>query len=126
MPNSVIILLVTVLVLIGTIGSIISYQIKKRKTFNDLITKKLRKHNLILVQNKFPGIFKVGPFKSDQIKVEIGKPLINNGTIKYNRTYFRQLELKNQNGKTFECWAKIDTHWFKDTQIQFRPMLSKI
>ena len=121
MPYSIILFLVLLIPV-----TIIRHLIVKRRSFDELIKTKLKRHNLKLVKNEFPGYFKIGPYKKDPIEFEIGRPQINNGTTQYKKTYYRKLEIKNSKEINAECWTKINTHWFKDSKIEFRPTLNEI
>ena len=121
MPYSIIFFLVLLIP-----ATIIRHQIIKRKSFDELIKNKLVKHNLKLIKNEFPGYFKIGPYKADRIKIEFGRPQINDGAIQYKKTYYRKLEIKNSKEIKVESWAKINTHWLKETVIEFRPNLKEI
>lgn len=77
-----------------------------------------------LVSLKYPGLFKVGPFK--KFEISFGKPQINGGAIQYERTYYRIVELKTEKDKTHKIWARIDTNWFKETKVEFIPKLDKL
>lgn len=122
MPIGVIIIIVFVFLII----SVIKYYLFKRKDFNELIHKKLSRHNYKLVKNSFPGLFKIGPYKTDKIKIEVGVVMINDGTVNYKKTYYRIIDLKTDTNEIKQTWAKINTHWFKETKIEFRPPLEKL
>ena len=81
------------------------------KDFSELIESKLKTKGIKFVSSTYPGLFKVGPFK--KFEISIGKPQINDGTIQYENTYYRMIELKTKNDTTKIIWAKIDTSWFK-------------
>ena len=111
-----------------SIGLVLGLSIKwftdKSKNFAKIIEVDLKKHGLKYVSSKYPGLFKVGPFK--KFEITIGKPMINNGTIQYDHTYYRIVELRTKNNRTERIWAKIETNWFKDTKIEFKPRLSEL
>ncbi|WP_425235405.1 hypothetical protein [Ulvibacterium sp.] len=70
------------------------------------------------------GLFKVGRFK--KFEVTIGKPMITNGAVQYEHTYYRIVELETKKKRREMIWVKIETNWFKDTQLEFKPSLSEI
>lgn len=118
------VIILFLIILIPTV--VLSFFFRKMRSFDELLKTKLKSQNITIVKNEFPGLFKIGPYKKDPIKIEIGKPIINNGASNYKKTYFRKLELKNKNNKKIECWAKIETHWFKDSKVEFRPTIQQI
>ena len=107
-----------------SLGLSIKWFTDKSKDFGDIIQTELEKHGLKYVKSRYPGLFKVGPFK--KFEITVGKPLINNGAIQYDHTYYRIVELKTKTNRTELIWAKIDTNWFKETNIDFRPRLSEL
>ncbi len=117
------ILIVFIIVAIP-LGLYINQESNKSKDFSDLIEIALKKHGLHFVSSTYPGLFKVGPFK--KFEITIGKPVINDGAIQYDHTYYRIVELKTKHQQTKKVWAKIETNWFKDTHIEFKPSLSEI
>ncbi|WBU89732.1 hypothetical protein [Cellulophaga omnivescoria] len=96
----------------------------KSKDFKELIEMELKKNGLKYVDSKYPGLFKVGPFK--KFEITIGKPTINDGAIQYEHTYYRIVVLETKRKRKERIWAKIETSWFKDTRIEFKPKLSDI
>lgn len=105
-------------------GLLIKTSSDKAKNFDDVISSELKKHKLHLVRSTYPGLFKVGPFK--KFEISIGKPQINNGTVQYEHTYYRIIELENKRKMKKTVWAKIETSWFKNTKIQFNPPLTEV
>ena len=63
----------------------LDWQFNKSKNFRNLIEPQLEKAGMKYIKSEYPGLFKVGPFK--KFEIEIGKPQINNGTVRYERTY---------------------------------------
>lgn len=106
------------------IGLAINWLIDSSKDFTELIDAELKQKGMRLLHLKYPGIFNVGPFK--KIEISIGKPQINDGTIQYERTYFRIVALKTKKGIYYKIWAKIHTNWFKETKIEFIPKLDTL
>ncbi len=106
------------------IGLTIKWVTDKSKNFADIIEADLKKYGLKYLSSTYPGLFKVGPFK--KFEITLGKPMINNGSVQYERTYYRIVRLKTKNNKTTQVWAKIETNWFKETQIEYKPPLSKL
>ena len=106
------------------IGILINWLIDSSKDFTELIDAELKQKGMRLLHLKYPGIFNVGPFK--KIEISIGKPQINDGTIQYERTYFRIVALKTKKGISYKIWAKIHTNWFKETKIEFIPKLDTL
>lgn len=102
----------------------LNWQHNKRKDFRKLIEPKLEQYGLKYIKEEYPGIFKVGPFK--KFEIEIGKPQINDGTIQYEKSYYRKITVLANNKKEVEVWAKIDTSWFKDDTVEFSPKLKNI
>ena len=102
----------------------ISWKYDSSKDFSKLIQVELTKKNMKLISSNYPGIFKVGPF--EKFKVSVGKPLINDGAIQYEKSYIRLVKLETSTNKEHEVWVKINTHWFKETKIEFRPQLSDL
>ena len=111
-------------ILLAILVLFISWKYDSSKDFSQLIQVELRKNNMKLVNLKYPGIFKVGPF--EKIKITVGKPLINDGAIQYEKSYIRLVKLETNNKKVHEVWVKISTHWFKETKVEFRPQLSDL
>ena len=97
---------------------------QKSKDFTGIIEAELKKNELRFVSSTYPGLFKVGPFS--RFEISIGKPQINNGAIQYEKSYYRIVEVKTKGNQNETVWAKIETSWFKDTQIEFIPSLSSI
>jgi hypothetical protein len=124
MPVRVFILLI--IVFFFTIVSIIKYYLIKHKDFNDEIINKLRRKNIKLIKNSFPGIFKVGPFKNKKILEFKIAPVINGGAIQIEKSYYRILDLQTASNSNTQIWAKITTHWFKPTRIEFKPTLESL
>lgn len=110
------------------IGIIISLFIKwlsdSSKDFTDLIKAELETKGMKLISLTYPGLFKVGPFK--KFEISFGKPQINDGAVQYEKTYYRVVELETKRNRTKKVWVKIETSWFKETQIEFNPKLSEI
>jgi len=102
----------------------LNWQFHTNKDFKHLIEPELRKYGMKYIKSEYPGIFKVGPFK--KFKIELGKPQINNGTIQYERTYYRKITAETDQSKTIEIWAKIETGWFKDDAVEFNPKLRNL
>ena len=119
--NNYWILLIPIVIIIGLFIQWIS---DSAKDFSDIIELELKTKGIKFISSKYPGLFKVGPFK--KFEVSIGKPQINDGAIQYENTYYRIVEVKTKNNTTIKIWAKIDTNWFKDTKIEFKPSLSEI
>ena len=94
------------------------------KDLSGFIEPKLKSRGFKMISCTYPGLFKVGPFK--KIEWSIGKPQINNGNIQYEYTYYRIVKFKTNNNVTAKVWAKIETNWFKETKIEFKPKLSGI
>ncbi|GAB5473778.1 MAG: hypothetical protein Mars2KO_18770 [Maribacter sp.] len=111
------------ILLVIPIGIAFQWISDSSKDFSDIIALELKKHGLKYVGSSYPGLFKVGPFK--KFEITIGKPTINEGAIRYDNTYYRIVEFKTKTNRTKQVWAKIDTNWFKDTTIEFKPRLSK-
>ena len=76
------------------------------------------------IKSEYPGLFKVGPFK--KFEIEIGKPQINNGTVRYERTYYRKVTALKNSKTEVEIWAKIETGWFKENSVEFNPRLKNV
>lgn len=110
--------------LIIPIGLFIKWISDTSKDFANEIEMDCNKYGLKYVSSKYPGLFKVGPFK--KFEITIGKPTINNGAIQYDHTYYRLVEVKTKNNRIEQIWAKIETSWFKDTQITYKPHLTKL
>ena len=106
------------------IGLTIKWSTDKSKNFADIIETDLKKYGLKYLSSTYPGLFKVGPFK--KFEITIGKPMINSGTVQYEHTYYRIVELRTKNNRTERIWAKIETNWFKDTKIEYKPSLSEL
>ncbi len=106
------------------IGIAFQWITDKTKKFSDIIEVEVKKQGLNFVNSKYPGLFKVGPFKKFEIK--IGRPTINNGAIRYDNTYYRIVHIKTKSNETKFVWAKIETNLFKDTEIEFKPKLSEL
>lgn len=119
--NNYWILLIPIVIIIGLF---VKWMSDSAKDFSDIIELELKTKGIKFISSKYPGLFKVGPFK--KFEVSIGKPQINDGAIQYENTYYRIVKIKTKNNKTKEIWAKIDTSWFKDTKIEFNPNLSEI
>ena len=100
------------------------WKIGTLRNFDHLFGKKLTRYGLKLMKSEYPGIFKVGPFP--KFEVEIGKPQINGGAIQYERTFIRKLQVLTKNNEQREIWARIETGWFKETTVQFKPNLKEI
>ncbi len=111
-------------ILLAVLILFINWKYDSTKDFSELIQVELRKNGMKLVSSKYPGIFKVGPF--EKVKISIGKPLINDGAIQYEKSYIRLVKLETKTKKVQEVWVRISTHWFKETKIEFRPQLSDI
>jgi hypothetical protein len=104
----------------------LNLSIIKYKDFNDLIINKLRRKNIRLVKNSFPGIFKMGPFKNKKVfEIKIA-PVINGTSTQIEKTYYRIIDLQTSDNSNIQVWAKITTHWFKPTRIEFKPNLESI
>ena|SRR5690606_16005986 len=118
------ILIIGVFVIVIPILVYLRWRIGSNRNFDSLFNTKLTRHELQLIKSEYPGIFKVGPFK--KFEINIGKPQINNGAIQYERTYYRKLQVVTKDNKQVEIWAKIETGWFKDTTVDFKPKLNEI
>lgn len=94
-----------------------------KRDFNPFFKQQLAKFGLTLMTSEYPGLFKVGPFK--KFEIEFGKPQINGGVIRYERTYYRKIKAKMKNGNEIEIWAKIETGWFKETTVEYIPKLKR-
>lgn len=114
--------LILFFVSLGFLYIFISLYVRRRKTFSDEINNELQKINFQFKQSLTPKLLEKTPFKS---KLIIGKVQINDGAVRYDRTYFRKVFFKNEIGNEFMTWAKICTHWFKETQVSFDPELSE-
>ena len=110
--------------LVIPIGLFTKWTSDKKKVFKDIIEIELKKNGLEYVDSTYPGLFKVGPFK--KIEIKFGKPLINAGAVQYENTYYRIVDLETKRKRKERIWAKIETSWFKDTRIEFKPKLSEI
>jgi hypothetical protein len=108
----------------GIVFGVIRYYFSKNKKFDDLIKPLLRKHDLTLMDIKYPGLFKVGPFP--RFEISFGKPQINNGTIRYEKRYYRIMMVKTKANKELRVWVKIDTSWVKKTKFEFKPRLADL
>lgn len=108
-------------VLIAIFYGWLNWEIDKNKDFKHLIEPQLEKFGIKYIKSEYPGIFKVGSFK--KFEIEIGKPQINNGTIRYEKTYYRKITAITQNNAEIEIWAKIETSWLKEDTIEFSPNL---
>lgn len=102
----------------------LDWNLNKRKNFKNLIEPQLEKFGMKYIKSEYPGIFKVGPFK--KFEIEIGKPQINNGTIRYETTYYRKVTALENNKSEIEIWAKIQTGWFKEDSVEFNPKLKNL
>lgn len=102
----------------------LDWQFNKKKDFRNLIEPQLEKFGMKYIKSEYPGIFKVGPFK--KFEIEIGKPQINNGTVQYEKTYYRKVTTLVNNKSEVEIWAKIETGWFKEDSIEFIPKLKNL
>lgn len=89
------------------VGLSIKWYADKKTNFRDLIEAHLNQNELKYISSTYPGLFRVGPFK--MFEISIGKPQINNGTVQYEKTYYRIVALKTKNNLTREVWAKIET-----------------
>jgi hypothetical protein len=116
--------LMLLFVCIGVTLGWLNWQIEKRKDFRKLIEPELEKYGMKYIKEEYPGIFKVGPFK--KFEIEIGKPQINDGAIRYEKRYYRKITAIANNKKVVEVWAKIDTSWFKEDSVEFNPKLKNI
>tara|TARA_B100000809_G_C14858869_1_gene431108 strand:+ start:114 stop:488 length:375 start_codon:yes stop_codon:yes gene_type:complete len=103
---------------------IVRYYIGKNKKFDDLIKPMLKKNDLKLIDIKYPGLFKVGPFP--RFEISFGKPQINNGAIHYEKSYYRIMSVTTKTKEIVNVWVKIETSWFKKTKIEFKPSLEII
>ncbi|MET7030857.1 hypothetical protein [Sediminicola luteus] len=112
------------ILLVIPVGLFLKWITDTSKDFESEIEMDCNKHGLNYISSKYPGLFKVGPFK--KFEITIGKPTINNGAIQYENTYYRIVELKTKNNRKERVWAKIETSWFKDTQIEYKPRLSEL
>lgn len=106
------------------IGVFFNFILDNPKKFIDLIEEELKKNKIELTEIKCPPPFKVGPFK--KVEILVGEPKINDGNIRYKKTYYRVAKLKTTNNKIKKVWIKIETNWFKETKIEFKPELSKL
>ena len=120
MQYFLILLFVCLVIIIGWLN----WQLDKKKDFRSLIEPKLERFGMKYIKSEYPGIFKVGPFK--KFEIEIGKPQINNGTIRYEKTYYRKITVLTKTKKQVEVWGKIETSWFKESAIKFNPKLKNI
>jgi hypothetical protein len=102
----------------------LDWQSNKSKNFRNLIEPQLEKVGMKYIKSEYPGLFKVGPFK--KFEIEIGKPQINNGTVRYEKTYYRKVTALKNNKTEVEIWAKIETGWFKENSIEFNPRLKNV
>ena len=116
--------LILLIVCISLVLGWLNWQRDKRKDFRKLIEPQLERYGMKYVKAEYPGIFKVGPFK--KFEIEIGKPQINDGTIQYEKRYYRKITAIAKNKKVVEVWAKIDTGWFKEDSVEFNPRLNNI
>ncbi len=112
------------ILLVIPIGLFIKWTSDRSKNFESIIQTELKKYGLKYVKSTYPGLFKVGPFK--KIEITIGKPMINDGAVQYEHTYYRIVELETKKKRKERIWAKIETSWLKDTRIEFKPKLSEI
>ncbi|MEK6153987.1 hypothetical protein WIW50_12030 [Flavobacteriaceae bacterium 3-367] len=110
--------------LIASFLGLVYWKVNTKRDFKDVIEPLLNKKGFTYVSSKYPGVFRVGPFK--KIEVTIGKPQINNGAVRYEKTFYRIVDLKTKNNKSRQTWAKIETSWFKETKVEFNPKLSEI
>ncbi|WP_432670639.1 hypothetical protein [Flavobacterium sp. SM2513] len=120
MEYFVLLLIVCILAFLGWIN----WQHEKSKDFRKLLEPQLERYGMEYVKAEYPGIFKVGPFK--KFEIEIGTPQINNGTIQYEKRYYRKITAITKKKKVVQVWAKIDTSWFKDDSVEFNPRLNSI
>jgi len=102
----------------------LQWNIDKKKDFRHLIEPQLEQFGMEYIKSEYPGIFKVGPFK--KFEIEIGKPQINDGTIRYEKTYYRKVSALVNNNSEIEIWAKIETGWFKEDSVEFNPKLRNV
>lgn len=117
--------LIVIIFIIISLGLFyIRYKIDAQRNFDELLKKELKPHGFQLVKSEYPGLFKVGPFK--KIEVEVGKPQINHGAIRYERSYYRKLQILTDKNQQIEVWAKIETGWFKSATADFIPDLNGV
>lgn len=109
------------MVFISAIIGWLNWQHENKKDFRKLIEPQLEQYGMKYIKAEYPGFFKVGPFK--KFEIEIGKPQINDGTIRYEKRYYRKITAIASNNKVVEIWAKIDTGWFKEDTVEFIPKL---
>lgn len=120
MEYFLILLIVCILIFLGWLN----WQHDKKKDFRKLIEPNLEQYGMKYIKAEYPGLFKVGPFK--KLEIEIGKPQINDGTIRYEKRYYRKITAIANNQKVIEVWAKINTSWFKEDSVEFNPKLENI
>lgn len=116
--------LILLIVCVSIIFGWLNWQINKKKDFRSLIEPELERFGIKYIKSEYPGIFKVGPFK--KFEIEIGKPQINGGTIQYEKTYYRKITVLTKAKKEVEVWSKIETSWFKESAVEFKPKLKNI
>lgn len=98
---------IILIVSLGSFAGWLNWQYNKKKDFRSIIEPELEKFALKYVKSEYPGVFKVGPFK--KFEIEIGKPQINDGTVRYEKRFYRKVTALTNNNSEVEIWAKIDT-----------------
>ena len=118
------IILIVLIIFIFIILFSVQFILYKNKDFSHEISTQLRKHKFKYSKSYYPGLFKIGPYKTDPIEFEIGTVQIQGANHK--SSYYRIVELQTDTNQNKQTWAKITTNWFKPTKIEFRPSLSSL
>ena len=85
------IILIVLIIFIFIILLSVQFILYKNKDFSHEISTQLRKHKFKYSKSYYPGLFKIGPYKTDPIEFEIGTVQIQGANHK--SSYYRIVEL---------------------------------
>lgn len=120
METSYFILIICLIPIVLGIFVWADWALQSPEDYKEKIIKQLDENGYQLVDILVPGIFKTGPFPKFQISFG---PQTNIMGIRGEKTRYRIVKYKNQNGVIKESWIRINVSAFVVVRIKWIPEL---
>ncbi len=116
MDNNIIV--ISISVFIAIVVYIFIAQRRHKKKYREQIKPVLEAHGLKYISEKYPGVFKIGPFPKFEVK--IGRPQSKFLGISGEYSEYRIITVEDAEENQYEIWAKIEYEIFKIHRIRWR------
>jgi hypothetical protein len=117
MDTTYVILIVCLIPIFIVISAVLRWKMQSPEAYKEKIIKQLDEKGYQLINISIPGLFKTGPFS--KFRIILGQDRLIG--ISGERTFYRIVKYKNQNGIIRQSWIRIDVNNFLVVRINWIP-----